>query len=347
MSATTFILSPAAVNSCRYHIATPDLRCLGCRMAMGAPADSYLDGRGQRRYYSNDLPPPPPPPSLSPAPSAGESDEESYLLRMRFALQEMDKGIDFVKGERFLDLGCCPGGFSTYVLSKLPTIHGEGVSLPVEQGGHSLAIPVELRSRFQIHWGDMTRFNHAPEHAGSGRLSGRPNFPVPPNSFDLVLADGHIPPELMMVKEAQRFARDLLLVSQLLAAVRAVKLGGTILVKLSLSLANKTFDGLMHRIVLGLDKLSDTPLVALKPKSIYGSRGSFYVLVRDVEAVPRRMVELSLESAWVQLAEGQNINPKALDRLASASETRRKQEWLMGFLEPVEEVRRTAKLGMV
>ncbi|KAG9077205.1 hypothetical protein FS749_010935, partial [Ceratobasidium sp. UAMH 11750] len=244
-------------------------------------------------------------------------------------------------------LGCCPGGFSTYVMSKLPTIHGEGVSLPVEQGGHSLAIPLELRSRFQIHWGDMTRFNHAPEHAGSGRLNGRSQFPIPPNTFDLVLADGHIPPELMMVKEAHQFTRDSLLVSQLLAAVRAVKLGGTILVKLSLSLANQTLDGLMHRIVLALDKLSVTPLVALKPKSIYGNRGSFYVLVRDVEAVPRRIVELALESMWVQLAEGQKVNRKALDRLSSTSETKQKQGWLRGFLEPVEEVRRTAKLDMV
>ncbi|KAG9083092.1 hypothetical protein FRC07_014019 [Ceratobasidium sp. 392] len=342
MSAATCVLPPATLSSCRYHTAAPDLRCLGCRMAQGAPADSYLDSRGQGRYYSDSLSPPP----LSPTLSTGESDEESYLLRMRYALQEMDREVEFVKCRRFLDLGCCPGGFSTYVLSKLPAAHGEGVSLPVEQGGHSLAMPTELRSRFQVHWGDMTRFNHALEHTESGLLRERPSFPVPSNSFDLVLADGHIPPELMKVKEAQRFARDLLLVSQILSAARAVKVGGTVLVKLSLSFANGTFDGLMHRIVLALDKLSETPLVALKPKSIYGSRGSFYVLVRDVEAIPRRIMELALESLWVQLAEGRKVNRKALDRISAAKETSRKEEWLRRFLEPVEELRRTAKLDI-
>ncbi|KAG8723855.1 hypothetical protein FRC09_001498 [Ceratobasidium sp. 395] len=311
MSATTSVLSPTAANSCQYHTAAPDLRCLGCRIAMGAPADSYFNSRGQGRYYSDDLPPPP----LSPATSSvGESDEESYLLRMRFALQEMDQQVEF------------------------------GVSLPVEQGGHSLAIPLELRSRFQVHWGDITRFNHALEHAGSGHLSGRQNFPIPAESFDLVLADGHVPPELTRAMEAQRFARELLLISQLLAAVRAVKLGGTILIKLSLSFVGKTLDGLMHRIVLALDNLSGTTLVALKPKSIYGSRGSFYVLVRDIQAVPRRVLELALESIWVQLVEGQKINHKALNRLSSAQETKRREGWLRGFLEPMEEARRMAKL---
>ncbi|KAG8723912.1 hypothetical protein FRC09_001244 [Ceratobasidium sp. 395] len=342
MSTSISVPPPTTAGSCRYHNAIPDLRCLGCRIATGAPADSYFDSLGQGRYYSDDLPPTP----LSPATSSvGESDEESYLLRMRFALQEMDQQVEFVRGRRFLDLGCCPGGFAAYVLNKLPLAHGQGVSLPVEQGGHSLAIPVELHSRFQVHWGDITHFNHALEHAGPGHLSGRQNFPIPADSFDLVLADGHIPPELTRAMEAQRFARELLLISQLLAAVRAVKLGGTILIKLSLSFVGKTLDGLMHRIVLALDNLSSTTLVALKPKSIYGSRGSFYVLVRDIQAVPRRVLELALESIWVQLVEGQKINRKALNRLSSAQETKKREGWIRGFLEPIEESRRMAKLA--
>ncbi|KAF8755483.1 FtsJ-like methyltransferase [Rhizoctonia solani] len=289
-------LSPALSPpvQCQHH-AVPNPRCLGCRMAMGGQADSYMaseDFSVQQCYYS-DKPPVDVPAveefaPLSPtsessdftSPIPGESDEESYLLRMRFAMQELDNQVEFVVGNRFLDLGCCPGGFSTYVLSKLPSIVGDGVSLPVELGGHSLAVPQALRSRFTIS-----------------------HIPIPPNTYDLVIADGHRPPIILkQVGHEQRYARDLLLVSQLLAAIRAVKVGGSILVKLSLSLANQALDGFMHRVVVALGELSSrVPLVALKPKSIYATAGSFYVLVRGVEAVPRRGLELKLEALWINL----------------------------------------------
>ncbi|ELU44323.1 FtsJ domain-containing protein [Rhizoctonia solani AG-1 IA] len=354
-------LSPALSPpvQCQHH-AVPNPRCLGCRMAMGGQADSYMaseDFSVQQCYYS-DKPPVDVPAveefaPLSPtsessdftSPIPGESDEESYLLRMRFAMQELDNQVEFVVGNRFLDLGCCPGGFSTYVLSKLPSIVGDGVSLPVELGGHSLAVPQALRSRFTVHWGDITRFNHASGHAGSGQFNRLATFPIPPNTYDLVIADGHRPPIILkQVGHEQRYARDLLLVSQLLAAIKAVKVGGSILVKLSLSLANQTLDGFMHRVVVALGELSSrVPLVALKPKSIYATAGSFYVLVRGVEAVPRRGLELKLEALWINLLGGGAINTKAINKLVSAKETRNKKEWLAALLEPVQDIRRGAK----
>ncbi|KAG8743833.1 hypothetical protein FRC11_013712 [Ceratobasidium sp. 423] len=328
-------------------------------MAMGGQADSYMasnDFSVQQCYYS-DKPPVNIPVAeefvpLSPTSEGsdtvgsmpGETDEESYLLRMRYAMQEMDSEIEFVVGDRFLDLGCCPGGFSTYVLSKLPDVLGDGVSLPVELGGHSLAIPQALRSRFTVHWGDITRFNHAVEHSGLGRLNGLATFPISPNTYDLVIADGHRPPLLLQqIGREQRCARDMLLVSQLLAAIRAVKVGGSIIVKLSLSLANQTLDGFMHRVVIALGGLSNRiPLVALKPKSIYATAGSFYILVRGVEAVPRRGLELKLETMWIGLLEGGLVDAKAIDKLASANETKRSKAWLAALLAPVQDVRRVA-----
>ncbi|KAF8595974.1 hypothetical protein BDV93DRAFT_563823 [Ceratobasidium sp. AG-I] len=349
-------VSPA--TPCRHHPQAPNPQCLGCRMAMGGHADSYFvssDLQVQRRYY--DFPPSPPPAEiLSPMEEVvtpGESDEESYLLRMRFALQEMDSKVDFVPDGRFLDLGCCPGGFSTYVLNKWPNAQGDGVSLPVELGGHSLAIPQNLLSRFRVHWGDMTQFNHALEHSGSGKLAGLAPFPIPSNTFNIVLADGHIPPPPDMSHLEDRIARleqhrraaNLLLVSQLLAAVRAVKSGGTILVKLSLAFANQSLDSFMHRLVLALDRLSSVPVVALKPRSIYANKGSFYILARGVEVVPRRMLEMLLESLWIQLVEGGNVDKRALNRLVSDKETKSRREWLVDLLEPAEGVRREAKLA--
>ncbi|KAJ1302126.1 hypothetical protein OPQ81_000955 [Rhizoctonia solani] len=345
---------------CQYH-PVPNPMCLGCRMAMGGQADSYMaseDFSVQRCYYSDKAPANIPVTEdlalLSPTsegsdlgPVPGETDEESYLLRMRYAMQEMDTDFEFVAGDRFLDLGCCPGGFSTYVLDKLPSILGDGVSLPVELGGHSLAIPQALRSRFTVHWGDITRFNHALEHSGSGKFDGLATFPIPPNTYDLVIADGHRPPLLLkQLGREQRYARDMLLLSQLLAAVRSVKVGGTIIIKLSLSLANQTLDGFMHRVVIALGALSSrTPIVTLKPKSIYATAGSFYVLVRGVEAVPRRGLELKLETLWTGLLEGGAMDAKAINKLVSAKDTKRSKEWLAALLAPVQDVRRAAKEG--
>ena len=190
----------------------------------------------------------------------------------------------------------------------------------------------------------MTRFNHALEHSGSGKLAGLAPFPIPSNTFDLVLADGHIPPEMMRLGR-HRFSRDLLLISQLLAAVRAVKSGGTILVKLSLSFTNQSLDSFMHRLVLALDRVSTVPLVALKPKSIYATKGSFYILIRGVEVVPRRVLEMLLESLWIQLVEGRKVDQKALNRLASDKEAKSKRQWLVDLLEPAEGIRRQAELA--
>jgi hypothetical protein len=37
--------------------------------------------------------------------------------------------------QRYLDLGCSPGGFSTWVMSKNPKAKGLGITLPVEMAG--------------------------------------------------------------------------------------------------------------------------------------------------------------------------------------------------------------------
>lgn len=231
------------------------------------------------------------------------------------------------------------------MLSKLPDIIGDGVSLPVELGGHSFAMPQPLRSRFTVHWGDMTRFNHAPEHSGSGKLDGLAKFPIPDNTYDLVIADGHRPPVVLNPPgQGQGYARDLLLVSQLLAAIRAVKLGGTIIIKFTLAFGNRnSLDGSMHRLIIALDRLSSAPLVVLKPKSIYATAGTFYALVQGVEAVPRRRMELLLETIWVGLLEGQGFGTKALNKLVSEKEAKNQKAWLEGLLAPMEKMWREAR----
>ncbi|KAJ6542272.1 hypothetical protein B0H10DRAFT_2244686 [Mycena sp. CBHHK59/15] len=82
---------------------------------------------------------------------------------------------------RFLDLGCCPGGFASYILGKNPRASSVGISLPTESGGHSCLLEEENFLRFELHWADLTQL-------GVGTVS---SFPVARGPFDLVLIDGH------------------------------------------------------------------------------------------------------------------------------------------------------------
>ena len=53
-------------------------------------------------------------------------------------------------GFRFLDLGCAPGGFSSFLLSDPRCAGGYGVTLPEEMGGFPLR--VQQTETFQLHF---------------------------------------------------------------------------------------------------------------------------------------------------------------------------------------------------
>lgn len=67
---------------------------------------------------------------------------------MRTILTEVDTCCNsFIASPRekfqFLDVCCCPGGFSAYTLDAQPAARGIGLSLPPDLGGHIPAIEQE------------------------------------------------------------------------------------------------------------------------------------------------------------------------------------------------------------
>ncbi|PNH10437.1 hypothetical protein TSOC_002830 [Tetrabaena socialis] len=83
--------------------------------------------------------------------------------RMRYIMHEIDETNGrFISSRtehepfQFLDVCCCPGGFSTYALTAGPAPRkGIGLSLPPDLGGHLPAIPLETE-QYLLHFVDVT-----------------------------------------------------------------------------------------------------------------------------------------------------------------------------------------------
>ncbi|QRV82072.1 FtsJ-like methyltransferase [Ceratobasidium sp. AG-Ba] len=276
--------------------------------------------------------------------------EETYMHKMRYALQEMDRQFEFVPNGAFLDLGCCPGGFSTYVLSKWPYARGVGVSLPIQFGGHSLAVPLQLRNRLELHWADVTMFNLAPTLLeGCWDTSIFTPCPIPIQSFDFVMVDGHQPPSMLIHDPRISWSRDRLLLSQLLVALRAVKPGGTLLAKLSLQVSVP----LMERIVLALSRLSYSPVRAIKPTSIYATAATFYILAQALDLARCAHMARILEGLWYFMTFGgstgfgRGLKDSDMDLIATYPDVLAAKMGLKALFAPIEEVRLAAKAGLL
>lgn len=125
-----------------------------------------------------------------------------------------------------------------------------------------------LRNRYTSHYADMTKYNL---YRGNVKGYGRP-LPFPPESFNLVILDGH----LLYTRDFDARASHVLLITQLVIALDAVKEGGTLFIKLS-RLASLPTASVLYL----LDSIC-TSLETLKPRKLYGSRRSFYAVVRGV-----------------------------------------------------------------
>ncbi|QRW23415.1 FtsJ-like methyltransferase [Rhizoctonia solani] len=287
-----------------------------------------------------------PPPKTIGLNNMFSSHEETYMHKMRFALEEMDRKYSFVRDGSFLDLGCCPGGFSTYILSKYPNAQGMGISLPIEYGGHSLAVPLHLRDRLQVHWADVTMFDHAPSLVqGFWDTTIFQTSPVPTRAFDFVIVDGHQPPSMLAGDPRESWGRDRLLISQLLAGLRAIKPTGTLFAKLSLQVSVP----LMERIVVALSRLTPIPLRAVKPTSIYATAGTFYVLLHaPIPYLCDRLIRI-LEGLWYFMTFsgpnhfGRGLKESDMDLIATYGEVLAAKPRLNLLFQPIEEIRKAAK----
>ncbi|KAI1784462.1 hypothetical protein LXA43DRAFT_1042378 [Ganoderma leucocontextum] len=213
--------------------------------------------------------------------------EVFWFEMMKKGMSEMDGAVNILPKQHtpfeFLDVCCCPGGFSSFSLHKNPSARGVGLSLPVSSGGHPFMLEGHLRPRYDFIEKDILEYDLSPRVPGT--LDSPDRFPDSMlERFQLVIIDGHAlrtytsptQPPLDDIKEAHLSYRDSLHIAQLIVALEAVRPGGTILTRLS---HLESFPA-THVLYL-LDRLSDE-LVVYKPHSMHAYRGTFYVVAKGV-----------------------------------------------------------------
>ncbi|KAL7267443.1 hypothetical protein RUND412_009975 [Rhizina undulata] len=204
-----------------------------------------------------------------------------------------------VGNERVLDVCMAPGAFSDYALRQNPGCWIDGITLPVEEGGHEILLQTNERkinisfTNLTLHssflpWGKSIPVNF-PDRADFNA-----NPPLPPLFlYKLVICDGQ---RLRTHEHADRrnWEAVRLLLSQLILGLTHIKHGGSMLI-------------LLHRVELWytasmiyrFSKFSNVQLY--KPSAAHATRSSFYMIasnVRPVEAV--QWVE-HLKDCWFKM----------------------------------------------
>ncbi|KAF4616089.1 hypothetical protein D9613_011235 [Agrocybe pediades] len=287
------------------------------------------------------------------ADNASEELARTWFWRMRKILGEIDQGLKYRAIPRgklyFLDLGCSPGGFSSYILGKNRRSIGCGISLPVAEGGHEFCLEDRLRSRYTLFSANITYYALAPAAMNDARF-----FPLPAEvgsrEFDLVLLDGH---QLRTQVGRLPWDRDRLLISQIIIALQSVKAGGTIIIKLPMP--HKVISAkivYMFRLISGI-------VQRYKPRTMHGNRGTFYLVAREVggkeEAGLNQATFLrALRRLWTELTfggengEGRFLKAKDLDFVVTTDALVEEHvDWLVGFGKPLWEVQEEFLRGLL
>ena len=189
-----------------------------------------------------------------------------------------------------LDLCMAPGGYSASALKFSPGASVSGATLPEEQGGHRLFVRDGFRGAAVRVWeGDLTSLvgdmgiddddgdGAIPDrYAGFGEF--RKDEVWPGERFDLVFCDGQVLRNHChhMVESRQRCEARRLTCSQLLIALRHVKVGGSMVV-------------LLHKIdrwdtvslIRAFDRFARITL--FKPLAAHKARSSFYLVARNIQ----------------------------------------------------------------
>ncbi|KAH8827835.1 hypothetical protein DL96DRAFT_1600554 [Flagelloscypha sp. PMI_526] len=227
------------------------------------------------------------------AASPGEEDQKAWFNNMKIVFREIDEYCNFSlvspkRPCRFLDLGCCPGGFSSYILQQYPLSSGFGISLPVEDGGHRLLLEEVLKSQFTLFWANLTRYELSRLPT---RLLHQKDFrPFPFNNndlvgsfgFDLIIADGH-PLRHTTDGEVAHFINwrpphCLSASIALKCAAQSLSAGSPSTIVIKLSKPDRTIS---TQIMYLLDILS-TWVCAMKPVFVHATRSTFYFVASEV-----------------------------------------------------------------
>jgi 23S rRNA U2552 (ribose-2'-O)-methylase RlmE/FtsJ len=225
---------------------------------------------------------------------------------MHQALQELDT---ITAGRistctHFLDLGCASGGFTRYMLEKGRV--GTGLTLPVEKGGYPFKL--DPNQNFTYTYDDITA---DPLHL---KLACQP---------DLVISDIVYVHTGNESNDKWAFETQKTHLAQLLVALRHLKHGGNLLLKMS----SRPHLFIMS-IICALQHLFTT-CHALKQKCSHGIRSSFYLFCQGFTGDPAFMRVLG--NAWSRLT----TSKKQLTSVCDTVDYTRYVDYLVKLLLPV------------
>ncbi|GLI59850.1 hypothetical protein VaNZ11_001838, partial [Volvox africanus] len=254
--------------------------------------------------------------------AAGQETRHEMRERMRHIMFEIDQSnSDFIGGRKepfqFLDVCCCPGGFSTYALTAGSAQRkGIGFSLPPALGGHLPAIPLET-DKYLLHFVDVTTVAAGvrvgdmavgvpgcPVHAL--HLNAAPDAP-PVGTCHLVILDGSFLggkdwihkettlPDLdnpaFNVYGSETAAHKALLIAQLIIMANNLGPGGVLVLRLNM------FTDMFTAGVLGLLRhVFHGDVCSYKPRTCHVHRGSYYLVCTGFN--PKRAYDMQWASRW-------------------------------------------------
>ena len=211
----------------------------------------------------------------------------SLMERIGTEMQDTTGVMSIPDPGQILDLCMAPGGYSASALKLNPRATVSGATLPERLGGHKLFVRNGFRrAAVQVWQGDLTSLvgdmgidddgGIPEEHPDFGKFQKDELWAG--EQFDLVFCDGQVLRNHSqdMVEHRQRCEARRLTCSQLLIALRHVKVGGSIVV-------------LLHKIdswdtVLTLRAFDLFASIALfKPLAAHKARGSFYLIAKNVQ----------------------------------------------------------------
>ncbi|KAL1966676.1 hypothetical protein VTN77DRAFT_3873 [Rasamsonia byssochlamydoides] len=152
-----------------------------------------------------------------------------------------------------LDLCMAPGGYSATVLKHCPSAQISGISLPIQDGGHRLLLE---------DW-----------QSDPPCLDDRPFLNC---SFDLVFCDGQVLYRQNPLTPSQsKDKATRLTTAQLILALQRIRPGGTLVI-----LLHRLSEWKNVRLLRSLSLFADIEL--FKPKRKHATRGSFYLVAKNV-----------------------------------------------------------------
>lgn len=210
----------------------------------------------------------------------------NLMQRIGNEMHETTGVMSLVDTRNILDLCMAPGGYSASALKFSPQASVSGATLPEEHGGHKLFVRDGFRGASVRVWqGDLTSLvgdmgiddGNIPErHPDFGDFQKDEVWSG--ERFDLVFCDGQVlrSHSHNMVESRQRCEARRLTCSQLLIALRHVRVGGSMVL-------------LLHKIdswdtvltIRTFDRFASITL--FKPLAAHKSRGSFYLVAKNIQ----------------------------------------------------------------